>query len=241
MQRPNSIHHSNLGVLISWVWGTRLFLHSIWVSIWWISPIQFHNSIKQIWWKELVSVASAKTQFDQCECWFGGTNCVHQIGLGQCIKCVDPILSTKSWSSDDKKNVTLKIEFIILGVSFAFQGCHIYYIYHIWNIICDWYISILQATEFLRTLSPLRQAPYFVTGWPIAKIIIKSENRLANWQNNNQKSWNPTVKRRRVAGSGKVSGPGCRDCGAPIPHTLTRIVRFRDHTKVIWQNIISSY
>ena len=37
----------------------------------------------------------------------------------------------------------------------------------------------------------------------------------------------------RVAGSGKVSGPGCRDCGAPTPHTLTRIVKFRDHTKVI--------
>jgi len=35
----------------------------------------------------------------------------------------------------------------------------------------------------------------------------------------------------RVAGSGKVSGPGCRDCGAPTPHTRTRIVRFRDHTK----------
>jgi len=35
----------------------------------------------------------------------------------------------------------------------------------------------------------------------------------------------------RVAGSGKVAGPGCQDCGAPIGGMNTRVVRFRDHTK----------
>lgn len=35
----------------------------------------------------------------------------------------------------------------------------------------------------------------------------------------------------RVAGSSKVSGPGCQDCGAPTTNTQTQIIRFRDHTK----------
>ena len=68
-------------------------------------------------------------------------------------------------------------------------------------------------------MSPQRQAQHFATGNKPSRISLPLQCIGTDCYN-------------RVAGSGKVSGPGCRDCGAPTPHTRTRIVRFRDHTKV---------
>ena len=95
-------------------------------------------------------------------------------------------------------------------------------------------------------MSPLKQALHFVTGnksaWFIVGVHASDEMQpnVAGWLEvtcvSSEVIKSHQVHRSkyfRVAGSGKVSGPGCRDCGAPTPHTLTRIVRFRDHTKVI--------
>ena len=86
---------------------------------------------------------------------------------------------------------------------------------------------LFQATEFSRTTSPPRRALHFATGNKSSRISLtcQAHYRLP-LQCIGTNCYN------RVAGSGKVSGPGCRDCGAPTPHTRTRIVRFRDHTKV---------
>lgn len=43
----------------------------------------------------------------------------------------------------------------------------------------------------------------------------------------------------RVAGSGAKPGPGCQDCGAPTSRTQTQIVRFRDHTKSVYDVLAS--
>ena len=84
-----------------------------------------------------------------------------------------------------------------------------------------------QATEFSRTTSPPRRAQHFATGNKPSRISLTC---LAYYRLPLQCIGTDCYN--RVAGSGKVSGPGCRDCGAPTPHTRTRIVRFRDHTKV---------
>ena len=36
-----------------------------------------------------------------------------------------------------------------------------------------------------------------------------------------------------------ISGPGCQDCGAPTSKTQTQIVRFRDHTKSVYDVLAS--
>ena len=77
-------------------------------------------------------------------------------------------------------------------------------------------------------MSPQRQAQHFATGNKPSRISLPLQCIGTDCYN-------------RVAGSGKVSGPGCRDCGAPTPHTRTRIVRFRDHTKVGVQALLDQY
>ena len=86
---------------------------------------------------------------------------------------------------------------------------------------------LFQATEFSRTTSPPRRAQHFATGNKPSRISLTCQ---AHYRLPLQCIGTDCYN--RVAGSGKVSGPGCRDCGAPTPHTRTRIVRFRDHTKV---------
>ena len=85
-------------------------------------------------------------------------------------------------------------------------------------------------------MSPPRRAQHFATGNKPSRISLTCHAyyRLP-LQCTGTDCYN------RVAGSGKVSGPGCRDCGAPTPHTRTRIVRFRDHTKVGVQALLDQY